>query len=361
MENKNPNDYLPIFGYVRGETVESIHYGSVAVVDVHGEMIAWYGDPETITFLRSTAKPFQALPFLEAGGSAAYRLTDAEIAIMCASHSGTNEHVALLETMQAKIGVKESELMCGVHPPFHGPTAEAMRESGELSTPNRHNCSGKHTGMLAYSKMLKLSKPMEGADPYLSYEHPVQQEILNSFAEMCSIPIEQVHTGIDGCSAPNFAVPLRNAAYAYARICDPENGAVVPKERAIACQKIVSAMTSFPQMVGGPGRFDTRIMQIGAGRILAKGGAEGYQGLGLMPNARYPGSPALGIALKIADGDARGKVRSAVTLEVLRQIGVLSLKDLEDLFDLGPEYTVMNWREISVGRAQPIFKLNHSI
>jgi len=349
--------YLPIFELTRGRTIESIHNGALAVVDVQGNLLAWYGDPNAVTFLRSTAKPFQALPFIEHGGQEAYRLSAREIAILCASHSGTDEHVAVVRAVQAKTGVAESELLCGVHDPSHKPTAKAMLERKEQSTPNRHNCSGKHTGMLAYVKMgSQLASDLAYIDP----DHPLQEMILHTFAEMCDLSVEQVKVGIDGCSAPNFAIPLKNAALAFARLCDPGTGCVEPPERAAACKTIVSAMTSNPDMVGGPGRFDTRLMEVTQGRVVAKGGAEGYQGVGLMPGALAPGSPAIGIASKIGDGDARNKVRSAVILEVMRLLGALSADELEALSEFGPRFPVHNWRKIIVGQAYPTFNLQRA-
>ena len=351
-----PTNYAPVFELTRGKTIESVHHGCVAVVDVSGKLLAWYGDADTITFLRSTAKPFQALPFVEHGGVEAFHLSQKELAILCASHSGTDEHVATVRGIQAKVGISEAELLCGVHDPGDQPTLEAMRERKERPTPVRHNCSGKHTGMLMFTR---LSGTATKDQDYIDPQHPIQQEILRTFAEMCNFPAAEIGLGTDGCSAPNFALPLRNAALAFARLCDPLAGGVQPPERAAACQAITRAMTSHADMVGGPGRFDTRLMEVGQGRIVAKGGAEGYQGVGLAAGVLGPGAPAVGIALKIADGDARGKVRTAVMLEVLRQLGALSQDQLESLADMGPGFPIYNWRKILVGQAYPIFTLKH--
>jgi L-asparaginase II len=352
--------YLPLFELTRGNTVESIHNGAIAVVDVQGNLVASFGDPGAVTFLRSSAKPFQALPFFEHNGPAIFNLTSQEKALICASHSGTDEHVAVVRSIQKKAGVDESELLCGVHEPYHKPTAERMHDQKEPLTPNRHNCSGKHTGMLAYVKLKQRSGEQlpEGLE-YIDRSHPIQKEILSVFAEMCDLPVDQVQIGIDGCSAPNFAVPLRNAALAFARLCDPEGGDVRPPARAAACRVITSAMLASPEMVGGPGRFDTALMQTTRGRIVSKAGAEAYQGMGLLPGALSPGSPALGIALKIGDGDDRNRVRTAVALEVLRQLGALSPAELELLADFGPTYNLYNWRKVPVGQAYPTFQLVH--
>jgi len=341
--------YLPLLELTRGDTVESLHHGSIAISDSKGHLVAWYGDPQVVTFLRSTAKPFQALPFFEHGGQAAFDLTPAEIALICASHSGTDEHVAVALKIQSKAGLQETDLLCGVHPPYDDATADAMRLRGEQPTPNRHNCSGKHTGMLAFARMQGWS-----TDNYIDLHHPVQREIIKTFAEMCALPPEQVRIGIDGCSAPNFAVPLCNAALAFAILGDHTS---LPPARAAACRQIVTSMTSHPEMVAGPGRFDTLLMRNTSGRILAKAGAEGYQGLALLPGWLGPGSPALGIAIKIADGDLRGRARPAVSLAALWQLGALSTAELESLAEFGPEFTLSNWRQIQVGLGRPCFRL----
>lgn len=348
-----PPTYLPLFELTRGETLESVHYGAIAIVDVDGRLVDHHGDANATSFLRSTAKPFQALPFLENGGAEFFNLSAAEIALMCASHSGTDDHAKTLLALQEKTGVSESDLMCGVHPPLHAGTAEAMRQRGEEATQNRHNCSGKHTGMLAFARMQTWPTAS-----YLEPSHPVQQAILQTFSEMCDLSAEQVYLGVDGCSAPNFAVPLANAALAYARLCDPSD---LAPARAQACRRISAAMRSHPEMVAGPERFDTRLMAATGGRIVAKGGAEGYQGIGLMPDAISPGSPALGIAIKISDGDLKGRARPPVVLEILRQLGALSDSELETLSDYGPVTPVYNWRQLEVGQARPNVNLGNSI
>jgi L-asparaginase II len=341
--------YRPIFELTRGETVESIHYGAIAVVDAHARLAAWYGDPQAVSFLRSSAKPLQALPFIEHGGQAAFGLTLREIALMCASQLGTDDHMVVLRSIQAKADLKESDLMCGFHPLSHAPTVEAMRQRGESLSPNRHNCSGKHTGMMAHARL--HGWPI--AD-YINPSHPVQQEILQTFVEMTALPREQVRHGTDGCSAPNFAVPLRSAALAFARLADPDG---LAPARADACRTITAAMTSHPDMVAGPGGFDTLLMQVTGGRIVSKGGAEGYQVLGLLRGAFGPDSPALGIAFKISDGDQRGQVRQAVALEVLRQLGAITSAELEALATFGPSYKLYNWRKLLIGEAQTCFQL----
>lgn len=344
----NHAKYQPIVEVRRGSIVESIHFGALAVVDVTGRLVAGFGDPETVTYLRSSAKPFQALPFVERGGPERFGFIDREVALMCASHSGTDEHVKVVKGMQAKIGVGETDLMCGTHPPYHEETAKRLLLKGEEATSNRHNCSGKHTGMLAHAKLRGLP-----TRDYIDFHHPVQESILTAFAEMCGIPESQVDLGVDGCSAPNFAIPLRNAALGYARLADPSD---LPDRRAEACQRIFRSMAANGDMVGGPGRFDTALMEATRGKIVAKSGAEGYQGVALLPGALGPGSPALGIALKISDGDSGDRAKVTAVLEVLRQLGALDEAQIEQLaaYDIRPLY---NWRHVEVGEIRPAFVL----
>ncbi|MFN3307720.1 MAG: asparaginase [Anaerolineales bacterium] len=355
------SSYQPIYEYRRGdsyraltnEITESVHFGALAVVDAHGKLIASYGDPNTVTYLRSSAKPFQALPLIESEAIKQYALSDEEIAVICSSHSGCDEHIAVVQKLQEKCGIQESDLMCGVHYPLHEETARAMRQRSEKPTPNRHNCSGKHSGMIAFARFQNLPY-----DDYINPQHPIQQTILAVFAQMCKLPEEQVQVGTDGCSAPNFAVSLYHAALAYARLCDPLQGEVSSPQRVEACQRITHAMMAYPHLVGGPGRFDTQLMEAAQGRIVSKMGAEGYQGLGLMPGTLGKDSPGIGIAVKIADGDSRGKVSAAVSLEVLRQLGVLNEDRLNALGDFGPIQPLKNFRHLAVGTAKPIFTLS---
>ena len=307
----------PIFETTRGDIVESTHYGSIAVVNSNGKLIASHGDPYTVAFLRSSAKPFQALPFVERGGVGHFNFSSRELSIACASHEGSDMHVQTVDELQKKIGIEETHLQCGVHMPGDVDAFRSLINNNNLPTANRNNCSGKHTAMLACAKMRGLS-----LENYLDPNHPIQQDILASFAEMCMIPSEEIHLGTDGCSAPNFALPLYNAAYGMARFCDPNELSPV---RAEACRKITSAMTTHPEMVSGHGEFDCELMKAGRGKIVCKRGAEGYQIVGLLPGTLGKDSPGIGIAFKVSDGDASRRdmdlepstrVRPAVVLEI---------------------------------------------
>jgi L-asparaginase II len=236
---------------------------------------------------------------------------------------------------------------------------KALIQMDKQPTQNRNNCSGKHTAMLAHAKMREL--PLEN---YLDINHPIQQGILASFADLCLLPVSKVELGTDGCSAPNFAVPLYNAALAMARLCDPRE---ISETRASACRKITSAMTTHPEMVSAYGEFDEQLMRAGEGKIVCKRGAEGYQIIGLLPNVLGPDTPGVGIALKVSDGDpARTaldlthstRVRPAVALEILRQLGALSREQEQALASFGPVRPIKNHRGIFTGQSRPVFKLS---
>jgi L-asparaginase II len=347
----------PLFETTRGDLVESVHYGSIAVVDSSGKLIASKGDPQAVAFLRSSAKPFQALPFVEHGGVEHFNLTMQELSIACASHEGSDMHVQTVEGMQKKIGIEESHLQCGVHMPGNVDAFKSLIVNDRMPSANRNNCSGKHTVMLAYAKMRGL--PLEN---YLAINHPIQQDIIRCFAEMCLIPSEEVHLGTDGCSAPNFAVPLFNAAYGMARFCDMQ---ALSSARAEACRKITTAMTTHPEMVSGPGEFDCELMKAGAGQIMCKRGAEGFQIVGLLPGVLGENSPGVGVAFKVSDGDAShrdmnlessSRVRPSVGLEILRQLGALSSKQEQALDPFGPVKSIKNHRGMVTGRSYPVFE-----
>ena len=357
--NQKQSATHPLVGTWRANVLECIQFGAIAITDTDGNLRGSVGDPQLVTYLRSSAKPFQVLPFVEAGGVEHFRLTQQELAILCASHDGTDRHVTVLQSIQKKIGVSESNLQCGVHPPYSKSTQRELILRGEDPTPNRHNCSGKHTGMLAMSVM--QGWPL---DNYLDPGHPLQKLILKIISEMTEVPVEEIALGTDGCSAPVFAIPLLNAAVGFARLADPSG---LSSKRAEACGKITSAMMTNPEMIAGPGGFDTCLMQIGAGKILVKSGAEGFLALGLLPGACGNGSRALGIAIKIMDGDMggsfrpgadtnEGRARPIIALEILRQLGAFSPAQLGNMaaFYSRPQ---SNWRGIEVGRFDPLFEL----
>ena len=336
--------HIPLVEVTRGRIVESLHYGSLCAARPDGSLLFSAGDTETKFYLRSSAKPFQALAFLERGGADHYRLDAREVALMCASHSGTEAHIQVLEALQRKAGIAESSLQCGAHLPYSSKSAEELVKRGIPPRSNHNNCSGKHTAMLAFAKMI-------GAPPetYLELSHPVQQAILNTFAEMCGLVKEDIELGIDGCTAPVFAVPLPNAAAAYARLCQPDG---LPEARASACRLISASMPAHADMVAGPERFDTDGMAVGKGAFVSKVGAEGYRALGILPGKARGIDTSLGITLKISDGDPNLRAGALVAVTVLKSLGVLDDEQCAALmpYDRRP---LPNWRGKEIGEIRP--------
>ncbi len=357
-------NYIPLVEVTRGSIVESVHYGSIAICNTSGDLVSSAGDPNAVTFLRSSAKPFQALTMVEGGGVEHYKFTPRELAVMCASHNGTDDHVRVISGIHQKLGVTAADLLCGMHSPGDVTTAERMFKNSEVNTPLRHNCSGKHTSMLAYCRMHDL--PIMN---YIDPSHPLQKAILEIFSEMTGVPVKDIALGTDGCSAPVFAVPMHSAAWAFAQLGDPSS---LPEPRQSALRLIFNAMTTNPDMVAGPGAFDTVLMQVGRGKILTKGGAEGYQAIALLPGACGKDSPALGITIKISDGDQSdrdrhpqlaviahdggGRARTTVAVEILHRLGALDEDQFAALkaFTTRPQY---NWRNIEVGEIRTSFEL----
>lgn len=200
----------------RGALVECVHRGHLAVADASGRLVRAAGEPQYVTYARSSAKPLQAVPVVASGAADRFGLTAPELALLCASHSGEPMHVQAVLRMLAKIGEDESALRCGAHPPYHKPSAAAIRQAGAAPTPVHNNCSGKHTGMLALAK--QLGAPTDG---YMRPDHPVQQAMLRAVAAFAGVSPEDVVLGTDGCGVPVFGLPLASLAAAYARLGAP--------------------------------------------------------------------------------------------------------------------------------------------
>ncbi len=302
---------------LRNGRTEEWHFGAGALVTPEGELIGRVGDPALPVFMRSVAKPFQALRLLAEGGWERFDLEPADLAVICASHVGTAAHEARVASILERAGCAADDLECGIHPPFDAEVRRALATAGEPPRVLQNNCSGKHAGMLCACRLLGL--PTAG---YIDPAHPLQRQILDDLARFAGVAVGDVGLGTDGCSLPTYLVPLEATARAYAALADPE-AAGVDRKLVPEVRRIVDAMTSVPEMVAGSGHFTTRLMQTTGGRILGKEGAQGYYA------AAVRGPVALGLVLKVADGDLR--CRDGVVLELLRQAGVLSGAELDEL------------------------------
>lgn len=309
--------------------------------------MAVLGAPETITYFRSSAKPFQAIPLVASGAADHFGFTEKEIAIACGSHSGEDEHVQTVRSMLRKIGLEESALKCGVHAPFSADVVRELARTGQQPNVLQNNCSGKHAGMLALA--LHIGAPIE------TYDQPtneVQRLIARVVSMFSSVPEGEMAMGVDGCGVPVFGIPVVAMALMYARLVDPPKEFEAPIHDA--CKRIIKAIIGFPEMVGGlKHRLDTELIHAGKGRLISKIGAEGVYTVGVLPCAEWPSG--LGFALKIEDGDDH-RARPPAVLEALRQLGVLTETESSALRAYAPT-PITNRRGERVGEARAAFML----
>ena len=276
----------------RGSVVESRHQVHVAVVDADSTLVAHAGDPQLVTFWRSAAKPFQALPLIEDGAADRFNLTAEDLALICASHSSEPGQVARARELLQKIGCSERDLLCGPHRPLSEAVAKDYETRGVRLTAVYSNCSGKHAGMLALAK--HHGWPTEF---YTRIEHPVQQRCLAEVSSWTGMPAEEIGVAVDGCGVACFAMPLVSMALAYARLEGP----------------IRDAMLKHPDLIAGAGRPCTEMMRAHPGRVVAKVGAEGVYSASLIREG-------LGVTLKVEDGHS---LASALALAaVLGELGL---------------------------------------
>jgi L-asparaginase II len=302
MDDAGLPEDVPLAAVRRGELVESVHRGRLAVFGPRGDEIEALGDPEAYVYLRSSAKPFQALPLILSGAADAFGLTDEEVAVACASHNAEEPHLAAVRSILEKAGLSEDDLQSGAHLPMYEPAAAKLVRGGEEPSSIHGNCSGKHAGMLAVC----VHEGYETLD-YREPGHPLQRRILGLMAEVCGVEEDEVLVAGDNCGVPAFALPMRSFATGLARIAAGDG---LPDRLADAALRIRDAMRSYPFMVAGTGRFDTELME--RTRLLAKGGAEAVLAVG--------DPEGWGMALKISDGSHRA-VRPAA-LAALEHMGV---------------------------------------
>ncbi len=289
----------------RSGAVENEHYGHVAIADAEGRLLGWAGDPHTRFYLRSSAKPLQALSVVASGAYEAFGMTPAELAVCCASHSGSREHRETVAGLLAKAGLGEEHLQCGTHLPGDPEARRELEATGRPPTPLHNNCSGKHAGMLVTTK--HTGAPL---GTYLSLDHPVQQTILRNLSALSGVPLEDFHIGVDGCGAPVHRLPLSAMATAFARAA---SGKHAPEELQPAALAIREATAAYPHLVSSRGDFSARLIGALRGDTIAKGGAEALFCAGFA-------SLGVGFAVKIGDGSFRAM--SPIVLRILELIGV---------------------------------------
>ena len=338
----------------RGDRVESVHRGSIAVVAPDGSPIASVGDPEQPIFWRSSAKPFQLAPFVASGRFDEYGLGSEALAIMAASHSGEDRHVRLVQEILRRAGLTSSVLHNQVHAPYDTETAQRLVRDGERPTVLRGNCSGKHAGMVLYAKASGWA-----IDGYWDLDHPVQRQALETVSALSDVPIEEIGTAVDGCGVVTFATPLRGLAVAFARLADPSAVADPPLRTALT--RIRDAMMAHPELVAGERRrIDTALMRAYPKRIVSKGGAEGVLAMGLPPGALPRSAPfgdgPTGIAAKVEDGNLARRAGDATSVAALRQLGLVTDPVPAALADLASP-PIVDPRGDPAGDVRPAFRL----
>jgi L-asparaginase II len=323
----------------RGSLVESVHRGALAVADADGQIVFSLGDIDSAIYPRSSLKPIQALPLLESGAAEAFGLSDEEIALACASHSGEPMHTERVKAWLTRIGCTASDLACGPHPVRYEPVWEAMVKAGEAPTRVHNNCSGKHTGFLTVARHWDIATA-----GYERHDHPVQRAVAKALNDLSGISGEFAW-GVDGCAAPNFALPLSGFARALAKLARPES---LQEPRASAARRIVRAMTTHPELVAGTGRACTIFMRAAQRRAAVKTGAEGYFA-GIIPERGW------GVALKVDDG--AGRAAETAMAALLNALGLLGESAAALAILRAP---ILNTRNAVVGERRPAPALDKS-
>jgi L-asparaginase II len=327
----------------RNGRVESVHSGSIAVVDVDGRLVASSGDPDLFAYFRSSAKPFQAIPLIESGAADYFGLTAAELALCCASHHGSARHQHAVEEFLSKLELPVDAMRCGSPLPIDDVAAGRILSGLDHASPLQCDCSGKHAGMLA--TCLRCGFPVE---TYREPSHPLQLEIRTVMGEVCRLSADQLFLATDGCSVPTFGASIRSFAQAYATLGSPNQA---PRgfgwEHAAALNRLRQAMIAHPENVAGEGSIVTDLMALSGGKIVAKGGAEGLLCLAV-PDRN------IGIALRVADGSFRA--HPPVVLELLKSLDLLDACLIAQIEAHHPA-VVRNHNGWEVGGIVPVFEL----
>lgn len=340
----------------RGGITENQHQIHAAVVDSNGKLLFAVGNPSRMTLARSAAKPAQALAVLETGSVEHFGFDDADLALMCASHSSEPRHLTRARTMLVKVKAEETDLCCGGHPALNESVNKDWIKKDYIPTAICNNCSGKHTGMLGGARMLGA----ELTDYHLP-DHPMQIQVKRVFEELCELPADEVKWGIDGCNLPAPAVPLYRMAQVYASFaaaadaCDSEGVSGSPRTRHQA--RIFQSMASYPEMVGGEGRFCTKLMQTFKGELIGKVGADGFYAIGIRTSGQtnlLGAEGSIGIAVKIEDGNL--EILYAAVVEILQQLRIGTPEQRQDLAEFH-HLRRLNTSGVVTGKVSLAFKV----
>ncbi|MGV1751393.1 asparaginase [Agrobacterium sp. CG674] len=315
----------------RGNLTESRHRGMAVVVDGDGEIVFSAGDIEGGVFPRSACKAMQALPLMESGAADAFGFGDKELALACSSHSGEDAHAALAASMLARAGRDESALECGAH--WSSDQKTIIHQAKTLDKPSalHNNCSGKHSGFIC--ACCHTGTDVEG---YVGYDHPLQQEIRGTMESLTGAAMGQDNCGVDGCSIPTYAIPLKSLAHGFAKMA---TGQGLETIRAKASRRLIDACMAQPFYVAGTGRACTRLMEIAPGQIFAKTGAEGVFVAAL---------PQQGIAMAVKCEDGATRAAEAMIAALLARYFEEGSTEQQTLLGMANR-SMKNWNGIRVG------------
>ncbi len=337
----SPAELVPLVELTRGGHSECLHFGAIAVVDKHGGVLAHAGNPQFVSFTRSTLKVLQALPLLQTGAAKALGLSQSELALLCASHNGEPMHVQTTESILAKAGQDYRVLRCGCHVPGLFTLLEKAPPEGLVYDERHHNCSGKHAGFVAMC--VQQGWPVQD---YTEPAHPLQRAVRAVVARAVGMREEDMPMGIDGCSAPNYAMPLARLAHGYARLAT----GVADAEFGDSFALLGEAMTAHPDLVSGTGRNDLAFMRAGRGDWISKIGADGVQ----VMSSKSRGEA---FAIKISDGNKPALY--AATIAVLEQLGWMDAVQSAEL-DSWRGAEILSARGVAVGARRACFALQGS-
>ncbi len=330
--------FIPLIEHTRGSLPEIVHPGAIAVVNAQGQLLRSAGDAQAMSFTRSTLKPFQALPFIQGGGLKHFSFTPQQTALLCASHNGEDMHVVQIDEMLRKVGQPYKALQCGCHVPLRFSYGGLSAPDGLQFDERHNNCSGKHAGFLGYCVQHGYSLAN-----HLSPEHPLQQAIHKSVMQATQADAAQLIAGTDGCSAPNYAMPLHNLAHAFARLAS----GVADSELGESFAVLRDAFVAHPEMISGTARNDLAFTQAGRGDWFTKIGADGVQVIASISRREA-------IAIKIISGNMPALYAAAVV--AMDQLGWLDPKQREGLSAWAPQ-PLLNARGIQTGAISAVFTL----
>jgi L-asparaginase II len=330
---------VPLIEITRSSVIECIHNGDIAVVNSLGKLIYSAGDPFKHTYMRSTAKPIQAINVISSGAAEVFGLSEKEIAVICSSHYAEPFHLEAVNNILRKIGLTDKDLLCGTVTSLNKEYALKLARDNIKLNPTYSDCSGKHTGMLAVCRHKGYS-----VHDYINPGHPCQKKIIEILSDMCSIEKNKIVIGIDGCSAPVYAIPLYNMAFGYARFVTDY---LIQKQYQNPTKIIFKSMNDYPMMISGTGGFCTDLIKNCSRKLIGKIGAEGVYCIGLR-------SEGIGIALKVESGSM--DVIPPIVFHILNTLNVFNKLEIIPL----KKYSVMdnkNDLNITVGKIRPVFSL----